>query len=208
VNTLTESQSVKVRLLIASKNLMAKLGYEQATTAAIAREAATSESQLMRHFGGKAGLLEMIFNEGWRPLNDACQQQVADATSAREALIAVLATFLAAMEHDPEMAYLLLFEGRCIRAGGTEVRLAEGLLDFNDLVLRLIRRGQKDGSFTPERKAEVITSALIGATEGMTRDRFIAKRAGRPDPFNDREIKRLFADLLQGLTGAAGASAD
>src|SRR5436190_15910997 len=29
------------------------------------REAGSSESQLMRYFGGKAGLLDTIFNESW-----------------------------------------------------------------------------------------------------------------------------------------------
>src|SRR5437016_12757149 len=88
------------RLLSAGKTLFARLGYEQTSTAAIAREALTSESQLVRHFEGKAGLLAAIFEEGWRPLNDAVQSVVADASSAREALLAVLSTVAAAFGKD------------------------------------------------------------------------------------------------------------
>src|SRR5262249_320630 len=54
------------RLLAAGKELFARHGYEQASTAAIARLAGTSESQLVRYFDGKAGLLQAIFNESWR----------------------------------------------------------------------------------------------------------------------------------------------
>ena len=43
-------------------------------TASIAREAGSSESQLIRYFGGKAGLLEAIFNESWTALNAVVEQ--------------------------------------------------------------------------------------------------------------------------------------
>src|ERR1700716_1421224 len=59
------TQPARMRLLAAGKSLFSRLGYEQTSTAAIAREAGSSESQLMRYFGGKAGLLDTIFNESW-----------------------------------------------------------------------------------------------------------------------------------------------
>ena len=49
------TQSSRLRLLASAKMLMSRHGYEQASTSAIAREAATSESQLMRYFGGVVG---------------------------------------------------------------------------------------------------------------------------------------------------------
>ena len=51
----------RARLLAAGKSLFARLGYEFTSTATIARDAGTSESQLIRYFGSKAGLLETIF---------------------------------------------------------------------------------------------------------------------------------------------------
>src|SRR3982751_1957287 len=65
-----QTYTSRTRLLAAGKELFAREGYEQASTAAIAKAAGTSESQLMRYFGGKAGLLDAIFNESWAPLND------------------------------------------------------------------------------------------------------------------------------------------
>jgi Bacterial regulatory proteins, tetR family len=46
----TDQDSSCERLLAAGRKLFAQHGYEQASTAAIAREAGTSESQLVRYF--------------------------------------------------------------------------------------------------------------------------------------------------------------
>src|SRR6202047_2954111 len=57
--------STHQRILQAAKTCFSTRGYEHASTSAIARQAGTSESQLMKHFGSKAGVLEAIFNDGW-----------------------------------------------------------------------------------------------------------------------------------------------
>ena len=54
------------RVLIVAKALFAQAGFENTTTASIARTARTSESQIIKHFGSKEGLLEEIFEDGWR----------------------------------------------------------------------------------------------------------------------------------------------
>src|SRR5919206_5125097 len=84
------TQTSRQRLLEAGKSLFSKLGFEQTSTAAIAREAGTSESQLVRYYRSKVGLLEAIFNENWRELNHQIQQVVVAATDAKEALTGVL----------------------------------------------------------------------------------------------------------------------
>ena len=70
------------RLLSAGKTLFGRLGYEQTSTAAIAREAGTSESQLVRYFGGKSGLLEAIFNQAWEGLTSPNRSMAARRFSA------------------------------------------------------------------------------------------------------------------------------
>src|SRR5438270_7150578 len=59
------------RILAAAKRLFAQRGYENTATVAIARLAGTSESQLMKHFGSKEGLLEAIFERGWLAMGQA-----------------------------------------------------------------------------------------------------------------------------------------
>src|SRR5437870_13874100 len=111
------------RLLFAGKTLFGRLGYEQTSTAAIAREAGTSESQLVRYFGTKAGLLETVFNESWAPLNPRIARLVTAALTAREAMITVLSTIIGAFERDPDAAKLSLFEGRRLRGDSAEIVL-------------------------------------------------------------------------------------
>jgi AcrR family transcriptional regulator len=60
---------VHQRILQAGKALFATRGYEKTSTVAIARLAGTSESQLMKHFGSKEGLLEAIFDAAWAQLS-------------------------------------------------------------------------------------------------------------------------------------------
>jgi AcrR family transcriptional regulator len=200
VNSESDSPpSSRQRLLDAGKSLFARSGFEHTSTAAIAREAATSESQLVRYFRGKAGLLEAIFNESWVTLNQAVQHVVVEATDAREALLGILATISAAFIRDHDLAQLLLFEGRRIRGAANEVVLSKGFIEFDNLLCSLIRRGKKDGTFHSGISDQAIASALLGATESMIRDRLIAARSGKEDPFTDRDVRAIFSGMLTGL---------
>jgi len=194
------AHSSRQRLLEAGKTLFARLGYEQTSTAAIAREAGTSESQLMRYFHGKAGLLQTIFNEGWEALNHDVQRVVVAAANAREALIGMLETVSRTFVRDPDLAHLLMFEGRRIRGADSEIQLSEGFLEFENLLRLLIQRGKKDGTFRGGVADEAIASALLGATESMTRDRLMAQRAGKRSPISDRDVRVIFTAILDGLS--------
>ncbi len=64
------------RLREAAKDLFADRGYESTPTAEICRLAGTSQSQLIKHFSSKLGLLEAVLNlrgskstrpSGWLP---------------------------------------------------------------------------------------------------------------------------------------------
>jgi AcrR family transcriptional regulator len=187
------------RLLEAGKSLFSRLGFEQTSTAAIAREAGTSESQLVRYYRSKAGLLEAIFNENWRALNQKIQQVVVAATDAREALAGVLESVTEEFGRDPALAYLLLFEGRRIRGSTSEVVLSKGFMEFDSLLHVLIHRGKRDGTFRGDLNTNALASALLGATEAMIRDRLLAQRAGNPLPYTDQEIRAIFFALLHGL---------
>ena len=66
-------------------------------------------------------------------------------------------------------------------------------------MLSLIERGQKDGSFSTALKPQAITSALLGASEGMMRDRLLAAQQNQPSPFPDSQIRAVFGVLISGL---------
>jgi AcrR family transcriptional regulator len=192
------TQTSRQRLLEAGKILFSKLGFEQTSTAAIAREAGTSESQLVRYYRSKIGLLEAIFNDNWRELNHQIQQVVVAATDAREALAGVLECVTEAFGKDPALAYLLLFEGRRIRGATSEIILSKGFMEFDSLLHVLIHRGKRDGTFRDDLNDDALASAFLGATEAMIRDRLLAQRAGRPVPYTDQEIRAIFFALLHG----------
>ncbi|MEA2236871.1 MAG: TetR/AcrR family transcriptional regulator, fatty acid metabolism regulator protein [Thermoanaerobaculia bacterium] len=187
------------RLLEAGKMLFAQNGYEQTATAAIARAAGSSESQLMRYYGGKAGLLEAIFNQGWLVLNQRMQSRIAASSDAHEALGTILDTMIEVFSADPETAFLFVFEGRRVRAG-SEVALSQGFTEFRELLRMVVRRGHRDGTLTDGYNDEALAIALIGAAEALLRERLIARRANQPDPFNDEELRAVFLALLAGLS--------
>lgn len=184
------------RLLTAAKTLFARLGYENTPTSAVAREAGTSESQLIRYFGSKVGLLEAIFDEHWRPVNTRIHDVLTDAANGRAAVTAVLSTILSVFEKDEDLATIFLFEGRRIRGDSYDVKLSSGFLEFYDVVHRLIKRGQKDGTFATTFDSVALAAALMGAAEGMIRERVLARRAGSPKPFSDKQVQKIFEAML------------
>jgi AcrR family transcriptional regulator len=190
-------------LLHAGKSLFARLGYENTPTSALAREAGTSESQLVRYFGGKAGLLEAILEECWKPLNARVSDQLTDARNARAAVTAVLSTVLRAFETDQDIATIFLFEGRRIRGESHTITLSFGYVQFSDVIHRLIVRGQKDGTVSPAFDSAAVAAALLGAAEGMVRERALARRRGTARPYSDRQIHRVFEALLDAFAPEA-----
>ena len=194
------TQTSRSRLLNAGKSLFARMGYEQTSTSAIAREAMTSESQLVRYFGGKSGLLEAIFNESWRPLTEDIQRGITEAANGKQAISTILSTLIESFGRDHELAFLFLFEGRRLRGGGQVVLLSQGFKHFYDLCRTLIRRGHEDGSFRRDFSEFALMSALMGAAEGMIRDRLMAERTGEPNPFTDAEIRQVFRAIVLGFS--------
>lgn len=184
----------------AGKTLFSKNGYEQTSTAAIAREAGSSESQLIRYFGGKSGLLEAIFNDSWSGLNDAVAHHIEQAAHGRDAIVRLLSLMIEAFNRDHDIAFLFLFEGRRMRGNSHEVLLSKGFTQFIGVVHQLILKGQQDGSFRPDVDAKVLCSAMLGCAEGMIRDRVMSERAREEHPMTDESIRTAFTAMVNGLS--------
>lgn len=200
-----EPPNPRARFIAVGKGLFARHGYEQTPISTIAREAETSESQLVRYFGGKAGLLEAIFDEGWRSLNDQIQRLVADAPDSCTAILGILTAILTAFRRDPDLARVFLFEGRRVRGEHGEIILSTGFRKFADMLTRLIRRGQQDGGIAKALDAAAVASALMGAAEGMLRDSLLATHGRKPAPYSERSIQRVFTAIVESLGAAPPA---
>lgn len=193
------TQTSRSRLLNAGKTLFARNGYEQTSTAAIARESGSSESQLIRYFGGKAGLLEAIFNDSWAGLNELFTQQIGSAVHGRDAILKILSLLIQAFSRDHDIAFLFLFEGRRMRGGGHEVMVSKGFQTFMEAVDGLIERGRADGSFRTDIDKHILFSAMLGCAEGMIRDRVLAERNNVPLVYDDQQIIQTFTAMVNGL---------
>src|SRR5215210_8766111 len=127
------------RILQSGRALFAEGGYENTTTSQIARNAGTSESQLIKHFGSKEGLLEAIFEQAWKGLAPAVQPVLASSRTPREKLTDVIDLMFQALESDPEMRVLFLLEGRRIRRHGHVVVLTRGFTRMVTVVDTILR---------------------------------------------------------------------
>jgi AcrR family transcriptional regulator len=192
--------SVHERLLEAGKQLFAAQGFENTSTAAIARAAGTSESQLVKHFRSKEGLLEAIFDASWRKMSYVFAA-LDVVRSPRERLRMMLELMLSAFEADPAVKELMLFEGRRLRKEGARVVLTDGYLRFLKKVDSILEDIARQGHLRCDVSVQAVRSALIGTLEGMLRDQAVAQRMGAPNVSTVEEIRTVFSTMLEGFLG-------
>lgn len=184
------------RLIAAAKHLFATSGYESTTTAAIAREAHTSESQLVKHFGSKEGLLEAVFEQGWARLR--LQMATLQTISSPQKQIKVLMQMVVQLfSDDTELRDLMLLEGRRLRREGKIIMLTRSYTEFVAFVDVLIQKAQaKQPSEYP---AQLIRSSLMGTFEGLMRDIVLHERFGYPAGYSMKDALKFVSALVDRL---------
>ena len=187
------------RMLQAAKSLFAKEGYEKASTSAIAREAGSSESQLVKHFGGKPGLLEAVLDRGWLEIAEQVNHALAFAPTPIAKLGILSHTMITFLDRDPALKQLLLLEGRRVRRQGAKVAISSGFVNFVQLVDGILTDMQQSGVLRPEVRPQAVRSALVGMLEGMMRDRMLAKTMGFPAEFSAGDVPLVLALVTNGL---------
>ena len=204
--TLSPTVSSHDRILAAAKRLFAKDGYEATSTMAIARLAGTSESQMMKHFGSKEGLLEAILDDGWKSMN-APLSEIADIPAGVKKLLAMLEIVLNTLNDDPDLKELFLLEGRRVRREGRMVVLSPGYLKFVGMVDDVLHQMSANGALKPDVAPEAVRSAIMGMTEGMMRDQVLSRRREFPANYTHDDYERLFSLCLHAVTVKTPASA-
>jgi len=194
------------RLLNAGRKLFAENGYESTSTASIARLAGTSESQLIKHFGGKAGLLDAIFVGGWTALSAWLKESLPEATPPVERLRALPRLMFEGLGRDPELRELLLLEGRRIRKEGRVSTFTDGFRGLSELVDSTLEQLRQAGQIRHGLNVHAIRAALIGLTEGALRDQLLAERAGKPAEITTENIGALTDALVELVVAASSAS--
>jgi AcrR family transcriptional regulator len=185
------------RILQAGRALFAEDGYENTTTSAIARRAGTSESQLIKHFSSKEGLLEGIFDQAWQRMAQGVQSVQRKEAPPLDRLRALTELMIGALESDRQMRTLMLLEGRRIRKHGHMVMMTHGFQQVLEVIDGLLRELQYSGRLRPDLHPEAVRSALIGAFEGLLRDQLLAQRADFPAHYDGTELRAAFRAVLE-----------
>ncbi len=195
METKVVTASSRDRILNAAKHLFAARGYENTSTIMIARNAGTSESQLVKHFGSKDGLLEAIFNAGWQAMADLFAG-VDQAATPVEKLRLILHQTMAGLERDPELKELMLLESRRIRKEGGMVLMTRGFQVFIERIEAVLTTMSERGELRPGLRPDAARSALMGMAEGMLRDELLARRMARADSYTSEDIWHVLDVVL------------
>src|SRR5215210_1567360 len=177
------------RILLSARSLFSSQGYENATTSAIARMAGTSESQLIKHFGSKEGLMAAIFDQSWQRVSRALPQVLAKCETPFDKLRALSNLMIDALESDKDLRTLMLLEGRRIRKHGSMVVLTEGFLQMVATIDGLLQGMRDAGQLQPGLNVQAVRSALIGAFEGLLRDQILADRGNYPASYSSQDLR-------------------
>src|SRR5271165_3920970 len=132
------------RILMAAKRLFAYNGYENTSTVAIAREAGTSESQLMKHFGSKRGLLSVILDHGWNSVAARVHMVPANAPPA-DRLFRVLEALILELESDSDLRNLMVLEAGRVRKDNRDVIVSQGFHHFAEVVHAILSEMRDQG---------------------------------------------------------------
>src|SRR5437879_3806616 len=188
--------SSRDRLREAAKPLFAERGYESTSTAAICRLAGTSQSQLIKHFTNKQGLLEAIFEYAWEIINPAIRIAIEKIPSSTDKLRIMIDMVLSFMERDRELRTLFLLEGRRIRGDGHMVVLVPGFLEFVKMVDGILKELADRGELAPSVHPQAFRSGLMGAVEGMLRDQMLARTSRFPASYSEAQIRVLVSTFV------------
>ena len=184
------------RIREAAKALFAKRGYESTSTLAICRQAGTSESQLLKHFESKQGVLEAIFEDAWQNINPALRLATESIPNAREKFRMLVEMVLNFLDKDPELRFLFLLEGRRVRNDGKFVVLVPGFLEFVGIVDGVLQQLADGGELAAGIHPQAIRSGLMGAIEGLLRDQLLARHNRFPAAYSNSDIHALCIRLL------------
>jgi len=192
--------SSRDRISLAAKELFAKNGYENTSTVAIARQAGTSESQLMKHFGSKQGLLFAILDQGWTAILRRAYSLTSAPHRSPQSLIDVLESYIVELEQDSAMKSLMVMESRRARrddAGSTSS--GEGSQQFGSLIESVLRDLKNQGALRQDLNLTATRAALFGMLEGLLFEEVLNIRNQRASLYTPDGVRRVVEAFVSSL---------
>ena len=204
--SMTGPLSSRDRILSSAKELFAKNGYENTSTVAIARQAGTSESQLMKHFGSKQGLLFAIVDQGWTAILHRAYALSSVPNRSPQCLIDVLASYVAELDQDSAMRALVVLESRRARRESSGPSPTEGSQQFGSLIESLLRDLKNQGLLRADLNVTATRAALFGMMEGLLLEAVLSANDTRQGLYGSDEARRVLETFVSGLTSEPAAS--
>jgi AcrR family transcriptional regulator len=193
------------RILMAGKHLFARNGYENTSTVAISREAGTSESQMMKHFGSKQGLLAAIFDRGWVAIAERVQMAQKNALLS-ERLFGVLEAIAIELDNDSDLKEIMLLEAWRVRKDNRDVLLSPGFHRFADVVDGILVEMRDLGQIRSDVNLQAVRSAYIGMAEGLLRDQVVARRSEFIANYSFDDVRKVLEVLVPAFRGEQAES--
>ena len=184
----TPNKSSPERLLEAARSLFAERGYEATTIAEIAKHAKTSQSQLLKYFKDKPGLLAAALEQGWRELNGAIRLAIARMASLSDQAKLIIDMLLSYLEQDRVFRTLFLLESYRRDA------LDRGAREFTEILEQIFRQMASRGELRSNIVPQALTSGLIGALKNVLREQLLSSGPGAA--FAEAQAGLLFSSFL------------
>jgi len=197
--------SSRDRLRESAKKLFAQRGFVRTTTAEIAREARTSQSQLIKHFGSKEGILQAILEHTWREINPALRIATQRRRSPLEKLQMAMEMVLGFLERDSHLRTVYLLESRRSRGSDDVVAVSEGFLQFVGFLDSILKEMVERGELAPGLHPQAVRAGLCGAMEEMLRDHMLAQESDFPASYTEADCHQVFSHLVSGCLRRQGA---
>ncbi|HZD32436.1 MAG TPA: TetR/AcrR family transcriptional regulator [Candidatus Angelobacter sp.] len=191
----TPTLSSHDRILRAAKRLFAEVGYENTSTVSVAREAGTSESQLMKHFGSKQGLLIAILDRGWTAIAERVKASNHQASPA-DRLIAMLSAVTIEFENDAQLKTIAALETRRVRKDSTEVAISRGYRRYREMLERVLIDMRTEGQIRSDLNLDAVSAAVVGFADGLWRDQIVSTRSGMHSSYSFDDMQKVFGLLL------------
>lgn len=192
--------STRELIMASSVKTFARLGYDTATVAEIAAEAGLSHQTVRNHFQSKQRLFADVLRLGWQRVHVVAAQRVAAANRAEDKLAAIMQVWLE-LRRENRALVELLWPSLLWRDGAADhlagERHPEGYARFLNLVLEVIKQGQRDAQLTARVSAHAVCDLVAGALTWMSCGPLLR---GGGDGYGDETALETFRAALRGLS--------
>ena len=194
-------ETSRERLLAAARTLYATRGFESTTTSAIARAAGTSQSQFVKHFQDKHGVLAAILQSGWAELVGAVRLATERMNTPRERLHLAIDMLLSYFNREREFRAIVLREGSRLtrRAGGNSQ--AEFLEFLDETLEQMVAAGELPAHVNPR----AVRVGLLGSLANLLHESDAVAETGAALPFSEDEVRHTLRDFLAGVLAKEAA---